>query len=128
MQDEWIAAWETERTTCHFHGGPVSECGDDERDWFPQRTICWPTAQLEAAKRRYAMLHADEQYTDGLGGWAKDASIQFPFHYSDGVSFWLSRVDLTPDDDFLGQSVAGEGPRDDGDGGTDREDHEPGAR
>lgn len=101
MQEEWIAAWEAERNTCAFHGGPVGECEDDERDWFPQMSVCWPTAQLEAAKRRYASLHDKEPFTDGGGQWAEKPSLAFPFHFSDGVRFWLSPFDLNPDDDFL---------------------------
>jgi hypothetical protein len=81
----------------------LSECGDDDRDLFPQRSVCWPTAQLKAAEELYMRLHEDAPYHDGtFERWAEKRSIDFPFHAMDGVAFWLSPVDLSPDDDFLG--------------------------
>lgn len=74
-------------------------------------SVCQPTMQLEAAKRRYAKLHEERPYHNGTRTvWAKEPSLQFPFHYSDGVSFWMSPVDLSPDDDFLGQGSVAEQP------------------
>lgn len=106
-----IAKWEQDRDRCPVHGGSTQECPDDERDWFPQRDVCWPAAQLAAANRRYAMLHEGAPYHDGsFARWAKEPSADFPFHYLDGVTIWLSPVDLTPDDDFLGQSVPQQTP------------------
>lgn len=68
------------------------------------RAVCWPTAQLEAAKRRYELLHHEKPYHDGtFSRWSKDASLKYPFHAFDGVSFWLSPIDL-PDDDWLEQA------------------------
>lgn len=100
-----IARYERERETCKFHGGPIEECGDDQRDWYPQRVICWPSAQLEATKRRYQMLHEKKPYHDGtFKRWVEDASLDYPFHAFDGVSFWLSPVDIPDDDDWLGQA------------------------
>lgn len=75
-------------------------------------SVCWPTAQLEAAKRRYELLHENEPYHDGNGHWAEKPSLDYPFHLSDGTSFWMSPVDLSPDDDFLGQSVPQQAPSD----------------
>jgi hypothetical protein len=104
-----------ERTTCPIHHGPVSECGDDEADWFPQREICQPAMQLEAVKRLYSLRHQEKQYHDGsfpadLSKWAKEPSRDYPFHFADGVSFWMSREDRTPDEDWLGESVAQQAP------------------
>lgn len=110
--EDWIADDELERDTCQFHGGPRSECGDDERDWFPQLSICQPSMQLEAAKRRFERLHQDRPYHDGtMTLWAKDSSDAFPFHYADGVSVWMAPVDLGLGGDFLEQgSVAEQSP------------------
>lgn len=85
--------------------------------------MCHEAAQYLAARRRYDLLHADKPYHDGTEtSWAAEPSLSHPFKYDDGVRIWLSRVDETPDDDFLKQSVAqqpsgevGE-PADDADG------------
>ena len=75
--------------------------------------VCWPAAQQAAAERLYALLHEDKPFHDGsFTKWAKEPSRGFPFHYLDGVSIWLSPVELNPDDDFLNPSVAGESPGD----------------
>lgn len=59
--------------------------------------------QLEAAKRLYEKRHKDQPYHDGTETiWAEEPSQLTPFHFSDGVTIWLSREDLTPEDDFLG--------------------------
>jgi hypothetical protein len=58
---------------------------------------------LHAARRKYDALHKDAPYHDGMfTAWAKERSDAYPFHYLDGVEIWVSRDDLTPDDDFLG--------------------------
>ena len=60
--------------------------------------------QREAVIARYHDLHKDRPFHDGLFRiWAKERSAMTPFHYTEGVSIWLSREDLTPDDDWLGQ-------------------------
>lgn len=67
--------------------------------------------QLEAVKRLYALLHKDAPYHDGSHErWSANPSREYPFHFADGVSFWMSREDLTPDADWLGGSVAEESP------------------
>lgn len=86
---------------CPHHFGPISECPDDERDWFPQRSICWPTAQLEAAKRLFALLHEEQPYHDGtFQRWAKEPSAAYPFHYGDGHRFYLTPSDIAPWDEW----------------------------
>lgn len=93
----------------------MSECGDDERDWFPQRSVCWPTAQLKAAERLYEKQHEERPYHDGsFSEWASQPSLDYPFHYMDGVSFWLSPVDLNPEDDWLGNVPASDADEDEG--------------
>jgi hypothetical protein len=67
--------------------------------------------QLEAVQRLYALRHEDAPFHDGsFENWAKEPSRAYPFHYADGVSFWMSRDDLTPDADWLGESVAEQAP------------------
>lgn len=75
--------------------------------------MCWPAAQAAAANRLYDLIHEEQPFHDGsFARWSKDASREFPFHYRDGVTIWLSPVELDADDDFLSASVAQESPGD----------------
>ena len=69
-------------------------------------SVCWPTAQLKAAQELYAARHEDKPFHDGsfgkIGGWAEKRSRAYPFRYDDGVSFWMSPVDLPDPFDWLG--------------------------
>lgn len=87
--------------TCKFHGGPLSECEDDDKDWFPQLTICRPTATREAARALYAKLHEELPFTDGNGNWSKERSWDNPYHFLDGATIWLSDVDTGGPDFWL---------------------------
>lgn len=62
-------------------------CSDPERDWFPQRTMCYPTAARELVGRRLLEKHKKAPGTDP--------------HPLDGMSVWVSQDDLTPDDGFI---------------------------
>ena len=54
------------------------------------------------ALRRYEKKHEALAWHDGrFRIWAKEFSPVTPFHYMDGVTIWVSRDDLTPDDDFI---------------------------
>jgi hypothetical protein len=71
--------------------------------------------QLEAVKRLYVLRHSKKKYHDGsfpedLSEWREEPSEEYPFSFADGVSFWLSREDLTPDANWLGGSVPQEPP------------------
>ena len=68
--------------------------------------------QLAAVNAMYDELHRERPFHDGtFRFWQEKRTPLTPFHYRDGVSIWLSRDDLTPDDDFLGQGVSrAEGP------------------
>jgi hypothetical protein len=104
VQEEWIAEWETERAKCPQCGRDRDECSDPDVDWYPQRSICWATVAQRVAIRHYNELHAEEPYHDGsFLNSAKSYSRQTPFRFDDGVTIWVSRQDLTPDDDFLAQ-------------------------
>lgn len=60
--------------------------------------------QREAVIAMYHEMHKDRPWHDGLGKiWMREQSALTPFRYDMGVSIWLSREDLTPDDDWLGQ-------------------------
>lgn len=60
---------------------------------------------LAVTERRYNALHEKEPWHDGtFESWRKDYSASHPYHYLDGVGLWVSTDDLTPDDDFLGDS------------------------
>lgn len=60
--------------------------------------------QLAAANRMYDLLHEAKPYHDGTFRlFAEEPSRLTPFHYRDGVTIWISKDDLTPDDDFLAQ-------------------------
>lgn len=109
-QEDWRAHVEAERETCKFHHGPVSECDDDERDWFPQMVVCWPSAQLAAAQALYADQHMERPYHDGsFQSWSKERTRAYPFHYRDGVSMYLAPIEMDPDNQWLG-SAGVDGP------------------
>lgn len=60
--------------------------------------------QLAAVNAMYDDLHADRPFHDGtFTFWGEKRTGMTPFHYREGVAIWLSKADLTPDDDFLGQ-------------------------
>lgn len=55
-----------------------------------------------AAQWMYDTKHEDEPFHDGtFTSWSKRRTEAHPFHYMDGVQVWVSRLDLTPDDDFI---------------------------
>lgn len=101
--EDHIAVWENEQQVCRHHGGPISECPDDEKDWFPQRHICYVEMQLKAAQRAYDERHKAQSFHNGtFTHWSEKWSPYTPFHYMDGVTLWMSEVELSPDDNFLG--------------------------
>lgn len=102
-----IAKWEQDNDRCPVHGGSFMECPDDQRDWFPQRRVCWPSAQLAAANRLYDKRHEDEPYHDGSETiWTEKPTRLTPFHFRDGVTIYLAETDENPDDDFLTNGVS----------------------
>lgn len=108
--EDHIAAWEIQAETCPLHGGPRSECPDDERDWFPQLHICYVEMQLEGAKGLYAELHRERPFHDGsFQRWSENRTPDFPFRFDDGTTVWLSPVDLEPGNDFLGRASGSPG-------------------
>lgn len=57
-----------------------------------------------AAEWRYHELHANRGgYHDGtFERWSDKRSADFPYAANDGVTIWVSEVDLNPHDHFLG--------------------------
>lgn len=96
-----------ERSTCSFHGGPYDECQDDERDWYSQLSVCYPTMQEKAAQRWFEEIHRDKPFHDGsFDRWSEKWSPGFPFHYSDGTTVWISKEELGLGGDFLNRGSA----------------------
>lgn len=59
-----------------------------------------------AANRKYDALHESRPFHDGaFGEWSEKRSDKTPYHYRDGVTVWVSDLDLTPHDHFLGGGV-----------------------
>lgn len=76
--------------------------------WFPQRTVCHSEMERAAAERRYSKLHEALPYHDGtFTSWAKESSAAHPYHFHDGVTIWVAREDVNPDDDFLTRGAGG---------------------
>lgn len=106
-RDWWVARHqrEVERHTC---GHPRSVCSDPKLLWYPQRTVCYPAMEREAAAAKYARLHQDAQWHDGsFTSWSTQPDVSHPYHRDHGVTIWVAKKDYSPDDDFLrGPSLA----------------------
>lgn len=76
------------RDLCSACGNLRTVCSDPDRVWYPQRTMCYATANREVTQRRVLKRNEDvKQTADAL-------------HPMDGMGVWVSEDDLTPDDDF----------------------------
>lgn len=71
--------------------------------------ICYADMALAAVRWKWDQLHGSEsaaRFHDGTHeSWAKEQSDAFPFAADDGMNFWVSTEDLTPDDDFLSRDA-----------------------
>lgn len=83
---------------CGLCGNLRSVCSDPSRPLFPQRSYCYVTA-VEAVTRR--RVDAKHSHPDSKSG---------ELHFTDGLTIRASEFDLTPDDDFLGDSFLRGGP------------------
>lgn len=79
---------EYEAETCPKCGNLRVICSDPTRPWYPQRHICYATADVAANNRRWEAKHEN----------AKPVDWRLP---TDGTTVWVSPENLTPDDDFL---------------------------
>lgn len=112
-RDWWIARHE-KKAALHSCGHSRDVCGDPSKPWYPQRTVCYPTMEREAAAARYARLHSADSgqvWHDGtFSHWTKEPTEATPYKYDMGVTVWVAQKDYSPDDDFL--SVGSPGPDD----------------
>lgn len=70
-------------------------CGDAERLWYPQMTVCHVEMETEAAQAQYARLHEKRPWHDGtFADWAEEPSADHPYHYSHGTRIWVAEKDL----------------------------------
>ncbi len=86
--DEREAQHAYDELVCDRCGNLRSVCHNPDIEWFPQRDMCYPTADLEVARRRLAAKHEKN----------KPGSKPHPL---DGMRVWMSQHDLTPSDSFL---------------------------
>lgn len=64
-----------------------------------RQQVLWKWHQLHGSD-------SHEQFHDGsFKRWSKERSDAFPFAADDGQTFWVSTEDLTPDDNFLGDTT-----------------------
>lgn len=102
-----------ERSTCPACRGPLDECSDAEKVWYPQRQICHKKMELEAATRKWHELHKEDVFHDGTRrSWRTERSDSHPYHYNDGVRLWASEVDYDPEGTWLSQRESACGPQD----------------
>ncbi len=78
---------------CERCGNLRSVCSDPNVTWYPQRTICYATAIAERMYRRTNKIYKHPEPTD-------DSE-----HATDGMQWWSSTHDITPDDDFFGEAA-----------------------
>ena len=85
----WHELEEYETAICRDCGNLRSVCSDPMQLWYPQRTICYATADLSVHRRRWAKKNENAR---------PDHAGRLP---DDGTTLWVSTEDLTPDDKFL---------------------------
>lgn len=104
------AAWQRSLEECPHCGRTRAGCSDPEKVWYPQRNICRATMQAAAAQWLYDELHNEksgQRFHDGTFElWSAEQSRAFPFAHDDGVTIWVSSVDLSPDETWLSEPSA----------------------
>lgn len=105
---EWWIARHEKRAAEHSCGHPREVCADPKKPWYPQRTVCYPTMEREAAAAKYARLHSELKWHNGdFTSWAKDPDDSHPYSYEMGVTVWVAQQDYNPNDAFLsGESLS----------------------
>ena len=76
---------------CASCGNLKSVCSDPTIPWYPQRSYCYASAAREQEWRQTHKVFKHPEPTD-------DAA-----HVTDGLVWWVSQHDLTPEDDFYGK-------------------------
>lgn len=77
---------------CRECGNLRSVCSDPLLPWYPQRSYCYASAARDQTWRRTREVFDHPKPTDPSP------------HITDGLSWGMSRHDLTPDDDFFGEA------------------------
>lgn len=80
---------------CGECGNLRVDCSNPDAEWFPQRTMCYATADLAVLRRR-----AEQRFGH--------PEKQTERHPRDGMHLWVSSQDASPDDDFLSVPTFGE--------------------
>ena len=80
---------------CSKCGNLKSVCSDPARAWYPQRAYCYVTAGASQLWRETEKAYKHPDPTDGSA------------HVTDGLDWWMSVHDLTPEDDFFGTALVG---------------------
>jgi hypothetical protein len=78
---------------CRDCGNLRSVCSDPTLPWYPQRSYCYATAARDQIWRRTRKAYKHP-----------DADAAEP-HVTDGLTWGMSRHDLTPDDDFFNEQA-----------------------
>lgn len=78
---------------CERCGNLRSVCSNPESVWYPQRAICYATATAQQMHRRTERAYKHPEHDDPTP------------HVTDGSEWWASPHDLTPEDDFFGDSA-----------------------
>ncbi len=115
-----LAADQLRQEACPTCGSDIAECGHPAAEFYAQRLVCRRTMAAKAAANLYQQMHKDRPFHDGTfpkdpHGWSESASRATPYHFMDGVSFYATPRDLSPDDDFLswGSGASGSGKQED---------------
>ncbi len=86
---------------CPTCGGDPELCGDEDRVWYPHRSVCERDRAQKVAERKWRELNEPMPWHDGTGrGWQKDYSPATPYRYDDGVTISVHPTDLSPGDEF----------------------------
>lgn len=57
--------------------------------------------EQQAADALYAKLHEKEPFHDGtFAKWSPDRTLEFPYHFKDGVRIGVTDYDVMPHDPF----------------------------
>jgi hypothetical protein len=85
----------------HSCGNDYEVCGDPEKDWFPQRAVCYAQMEQAAADWRYDEEYGGRFHDGTFKKWSDTRSAETPFGHRDGVTIYVAETDLFPDDDWL---------------------------
>ena len=91
VEQEEMTAYVTE--VCDRCGNLRSVCSDPASVWYPQRSVCYATAAAEQTWRRTHKVFEHPQHDSPEP------------HMVDGLHWWASPYDLTPEDDFFGEAA-----------------------